>query len=232
MKKKVTKDDVKKWASVQRREYNRLRKGLCSTITAGQIAKLNGIGFEWASPKRKKSTAHDEGGENLKNLDQCCFENQECDESWEFMFERYKKCNPNPRPRNEARREAHKSLSPEVKAAQNQKKNEAQKQARMSLSPEVKAAQNRKKSEAEKQARKFLSPEVKAAQNWKKNETRKEACKLQKEQFKTNEKSPADAYLENLASRILDMVDISKVDIDFMADEQRFARHPNLALAY
>ena len=44
--------------------------------------------------------------------------------------------------------------------------------------------------------------------------------------------SAEDAYMENLASRILDMVDISKADIDFMADEQRFARHPNLALAY
>ena len=135
IKKKVTTADIKKWVSAQRREYSRLKKGLHSTITSDQIAKLNGIGFEWVSPKSKKSTVHDEGGENLMNLNQCCFENQEPDASWEFMFEQYKKCNPNctetkeqmPRQRNEARREAHKSLSPELKAAQNWKKNEAEK---------------------------------------------------------------------------------------------------------
>ena len=96
IKKKVTKDDGQKWASVQRGEYSRLKKGLKSTITPDQIAKLDGIGFEWVSSKRNKSTAHGEGGENLMNLNQSCFENEEPDESWEFMFEQYKKCNPIP----------------------------------------------------------------------------------------------------------------------------------------
>jgi len=40
----VTKGDVQKWASVQRGEYTRLKKGLRSKINPGQIAKLYGIG--------------------------------------------------------------------------------------------------------------------------------------------------------------------------------------------
>ena len=126
IKKKVTTADIKKWVSVQRREYSRLKKGLHSTITSDQIAKLNGIGFEWVSPKSKKSTVHDEGGENLMNLNQCCFENQEPDASWEFMFEQYKKCNPN--------KVACASLTQEKKQQQNDRRNEGLKQARDSLS--------------------------------------------------------------------------------------------------
>ena len=59
------------------------------------------------------------------NLNQSCFENQEPDESWEFMFEPYKKCNPNPtetkeqkpKPRNEARKEACKSAAQDKNSA-------------------------------------------------------------------------------------------------------------------
>ena len=201
IRKKVTKVDVQKWASVQRGEYTRLKKGLRSKINPGQIAKLDGIGFEWASPKRKKSTAKDEGGENLMNLNQSCFENEEPDESWEFMFEQYKKCNPNPTEvkaaQNIARREARMSLSPEVKAAQNQKKREAH----TSLSPQVKAAQNQKKNEAWREVRKSLSPEVKSAQQLKRNFAQNKA-----RWSYADKKSAEDAYMENLASRILDMV--------------------------
>ena len=48
----------------KRGEYTRIKNGLRSKINPGQIGKLDGIGFEWASPKRKESTAHDEGGES------------------------------------------------------------------------------------------------------------------------------------------------------------------------
>jgi len=74
----------------------------------------------------------------------------------------------------------------------------------------------------------LLSTEVKAAQNEKQSEARQMARKSAT-QDKT---SAADAYLDQLAGTILDMVDISKADIDFMADGQRFARLPNLGLAY
>ena len=53
IRKKVTKVDVQNWASVQRGEYTRLKKGLRSKINPGQIAKLDGIGFEWTTSKQK-----------------------------------------------------------------------------------------------------------------------------------------------------------------------------------
>ena len=167
-----------------------LRKGLRSQINPGQIAKLDGIGFEWASPKRKKSTAHDEGGRNLMNLNQSCFENQEPDESWEFMFEQYKKCNQNPK---------------ETKEQKAKFRNEALKVASASQSPEKRQNQNNRRNEALKQARKSLSPNVKAAQKQKINE----AYRANYAERKNTEKSAADAYVEKLSSRILDMVDIS-----------------------
>jgi len=97
MKKKATIDYVKKWASVQRGEYSRFKKGLKSKITPGQIAKLDGIGFEWISPKRKNIlTAHDEEeGDNFMSMSPGFTEKKENNDSWELMFEQYKQCNPN-----------------------------------------------------------------------------------------------------------------------------------------
>ena len=91
MKKKATVDDVKKWASVQRGEYSRFKKGLKSKITLDQIAKLNGIAFEWISPKRKNILkAHDDKGENLMGMSPGFTKEKKNDDSWEFMFEQYK----------------------------------------------------------------------------------------------------------------------------------------------
>ena len=142
------------------------------------------------------------------------------------MFEQYKKCSASLtlEKQNEALKWARKPLSPKAKAAQN----EARKEARKLLSPEVKAAQNQEKNEAWRKALNSLSQKAKSAQNQKRNEAQNKARKSAAQ----DKNSAADAYLEDLASRILDMVDISKADIDFMADEQRFARHPNLALTY
>jgi len=58
MKKKATINDVKKWTSVQRGEYSRIKKGLKSQLTPYQIAKLDDIGFEWVSPKTKTTLMH------------------------------------------------------------------------------------------------------------------------------------------------------------------------------
>ena len=96
MKKKATIDDVKKWASVQRGEYSRFEKGLKSKITPDQIAKLDGIAFEWIPPKRKHILeTHNEECDNLMSVSPALTKEKRNDDSWEFMFEQYKQYNPN-----------------------------------------------------------------------------------------------------------------------------------------
>ena len=116
---------VKQWASSQRQEYSRLKKGLDSQITTCQISKLESIGFDWTVSKKMKSFPR---------------QKRQQENSWEFMFEQYKKYSSSLTLEKQSKtlKGACKTLSPEA----NTEQNKARREARMSLSPEVKAAQN------------------------------------------------------------------------------------------
>jgi len=123
--KKATIDDVKKWASVQRGEYSRFMKGLKSKITSGQLAKLNGIAFEWIPPKRKHILkAHDEEDDNLMSMSPGITKEKVKINSWEFMFEQYKQYNSNTAEKQQ------KQSNRENEALKLEAKNEARKEAR------------------------------------------------------------------------------------------------------
>ena len=125
MKKKATIDDVKKWASVQRGEYSRFTKGLKSKITSDQIAKLNGIAFEWIPPKTKHILkAHDEEGDNLMSMNPGITKDKVKINSWEFMFEQYKQYNSSTAEKQQ------KQSNRENEALKQEAKNEARKEAR------------------------------------------------------------------------------------------------------
>jgi hypothetical protein len=112
------------------------------------------------------------------------------------------------------------NLSPQKKDKQLASKRKAYKISKESTSEEDHQEQLAKR----RRVRASQDPADKAEQNGKRNkEYQEEQAALQQ---------AVDKQVKELADVILDMVDIGKDTIDFMAENQNFTKHPNLGLVY
>jgi hypothetical protein len=98
------------------------------------------------------------------------------------------------------------------------------KRAQMSVSPEEKEASLAMRRQVKRAVFSVLTPEERDL----KKEKRNEAYSKAQEAIK----GTLDEAVEKLSSMILGMVDIDENIIKFMATNQNFTRHPNLALVY
>jgi len=79
--------EIKNWASSQKREYTRLRKGLDSKMTQRRLLRLKSIDFEWTAAKDKNIDILTQ--DEVTRIDAAGIGCSSDDVTWDCMFEKY-----------------------------------------------------------------------------------------------------------------------------------------------